>query len=101
PSAPFTSTLSLHDALPIFAAFLGAQDREVAGDLRPRIIDAITKDNRRFAPLVRLRQAAAVTQQGANRREQAGLALVGGGILEGGDRKSTRLNSSHDQISYA
>src|SRR2546427_6533537 len=31
----------------------------------------------------------------------SGLALAGGGGLLGLDRKSTRLNSSHSQISYA
>src|SRR2546427_6730204 len=60
-------TLSLHDALPIWAVF-GIEHRR--------------------------RLAGAVIQQVSRR-------VVGSGIPEGADRKSTRLNSSHSQISYA
>src|SRR3712207_7095642 len=46
------------------------------------------------------------TPVGEVRNDQAGDVLQGGRILEGGsehaaDRKSTRLNSSHANISYA
>src|SRR2546430_9224189 len=68
-------TLSLHDALPIFLS--RAQDR--AGGPGDRVgprrhLPVGTADGRRPA------------------RQPAG---------RGGDRKSTRLNSSHSQISYA
>src|SRR2546428_10033511 len=59
-------TLSLHDALPIFAVGTG-----VAGGLVHQLAVAVE----------------------AVRPENAGIMV--------GDRKSTRLNSSHDQISYA
>src|SRR2546430_3262162 len=67
-------TLSLHDALPICAPAIGtaASASVTANRNRERIID---------------------------------LLLVGGGVDRlwgsGPDRKSTRLNSSHSQISYA
>src|SRR2546428_6261929 len=39
---------------------------------------------------------------GANEKEVDPVRhLIGSAMLWGGDRKSTRLNSSHDQISYA
>src|SRR5947209_16459830 len=62
-------TLSLHDALPIFAAL--AQRLRHAADRCQRRAQLVAAD-----------------------REELGLGLVG-------DRKSTRLNSSHANISYA
>src|SRR3712207_8225478 len=67
-------TLSLHDALPISHAF------------RPQRL----LQRRAAAPLRRPREAA------HDRRENAHPAASGQG-----DRKSTRLNSSHANISYA
>src|SRR5689334_23810657 len=76
-------TLSLHDALPILG--LGQRGRELAG-----------------------------VEQRRQHRAELGVVELGGGILRevveadlrerdvgGGDRKSTRLNSSHSSISYA
>src|SRR5437868_12509215 len=71
-------TLSLHDALPIFLAVLaglGLIDEAVI------VIDH-----------------AAVDLTGIDRLEHGAVAPVGGEV---GDRKSTRLNSSHVSISYA
>src|SRR5206468_11673782 len=64
-------TLSLHDALPIYRGVLVG------------------------AP--ELLQAVAVVLLQPRQRIVAGTALFVAGV----DRKSTRLNSSHDQISYA
>src|SRR5690349_22725898 len=64
-------TLSLHDALPICAAACDAADRE-----------GVALDR-------------AVAHQGAERPGHCGAARAAG------DRKSTRLNSSHVEISYA
>src|SRR5688572_33197181 len=66
-------TLSLHDALPIFRD----GDRVVVGLVRPQTVD---RDGDR------LRGAA---------------HALGTLPAHGEDRKSTRLNSSHSQISYA
>src|SRR2546428_13152815 len=70
-------TLSLHDALPICAPFTGRRD-EGGLDRRRRLLDP---------------------------QHQIGEELVRALDLRGRerdrDRKSTRLNSSHDQISYA
>src|SRR5207245_11230527 len=84
------STLSLHDALPIFlAADLGDADQGVhPAQARPRFIRHDHHDPARSAFAVRLRhqhQPAAFADRGA----------------AAGDRKSTRLNSSHGSISYA
>src|SRR2546421_3995718 len=48
-------------------------------------------------------RAAPVTgrRRAGRNREGRGLPPRGGRTGGGGDRKSTRLNSSHDQISYA
>src|SRR3712207_7637856 len=74
-------TLSLHDALPISCRSLSALVRE-------RV-----EADRRSAVLAR----AAVR---VNRRELQELQLLGGGGGLDRDRKSTRLNSSHANISY-
>src|SRR3712207_8395655 len=81
-------TLSLHDALPISAADLRvprARRRAGPGDrgagLQPR--------------------AAVAATAGCDHRQLAALARRGHRFRESGDRKSTRLNSSHANISYA
>src|SRR2546430_17415153 len=66
-------TLSLHDALPI-CAWSGRHGRRHAG----RVVRAVGAGD-------------------PHRR----VASAGGPAPAGGDRKSTRLNSSHSQISYA
>src|SRR2546430_8036943 len=75
-------TLSLHDALPI------------SGGRRDSVAEA---GGRRAA----LRSAAVPPREpGADLREERPGAGRGGGV-RARDRKSTRLNSSHSQISYA
>src|SRR5690606_41754720 len=83
---PHIYTLSLHDALPICApGGAGARDRGGAGAGRARGAGAGDPPGRDpGAEGARLRPA------------RRGLAR-----LPGGDRKSTRLNSSHVKISYA
>src|SRR5690606_40345048 len=82
--------LSLHDALPILAA---GENSEVTV--------------RRGLVLVRPRLAGDVeemlgepSRRGVIADQQGGFGLLLDG-LHGGDRKSTRLNSSHVKISYA
>src|SRR2546421_6961119 len=70
-------TLSLHDALPILLHQLGGRG---SGTEQPA--DALLLQSRH----VRRRNDAAAGHQH---------------VVASGDRKSTRLNSSHDQISYA
>src|SRR5207253_11135263 len=76
PSTTETSTLSLHDALPIFPRQGGQRRRDPA---RQRPVPAAVRDR-----IVRPRRARG---DGMRRTGQ--------------DRKSTRLNSSHVAISYA
>src|SRR2546430_4924273 len=74
-------TLSLHDALPIYAVQHGW-----------------------IAPIVRASGAVAVGVALAiwgDHLVRRGMLRYGAAIIGGGDRKSTRLNSSHSQISYA
>src|SRR5438270_4194278 len=54
---------------------------ELGGTLQSEIIDTIPLNGRNFVNLLQLRPGVT--------------------IYPGGDRKSTRLNSSHSQISYA
>src|SRR2546430_12437215 len=67
-------TLSLHDALPIFDVRLGGHGDRLLG----RLVGGVLVD------------------QGPG--ADAGLGIV---VVDVEDRKSTRLNSSHSQISYA
>src|SRR3712207_6948254 len=71
-------TLSLHDALPIYKAGDGSH-----------VSDADTAERRRFL----FRQ---LPREGC-----AGQGPLHQPLLRGRDRKSTRLNSSHANISYA
>src|SRR5206468_11666334 len=101
PPPPALSTLSLHDALPISD---GGGPRASAA--RPAA-DARHADQggRRDA----LHAGAAAATRPAHRRGADDAAQISGRATRGApprgsdrvDRKSTRLNSSHDQISYA
>src|SRR2546427_2780257 len=69
-------TLSLHDALPISSQRAGQGRRQV------------DRDNRRHQ----------LQGSGVDAASDGGIGETVGSV---GDRKSTRLNSSHSQISYA
>src|SRR5205085_10985664 len=85
------STLSLHDALPISAAKLAPVGRMHAKTMPGSSLARAQWKNSRFAGLRH--------QDGRSRGVAAFEVLVRlHGVL---DRKSTRLNSSHSQISYA
>src|SRR2546430_8074191 len=75
-------TLSLHDALPISRRHLRRPGSQ-RGDLRRHAPQRLAKRRRRPLP------------EGREHRRAARPSL------QGADRKSTRLNSSHSQISYA
>src|SRR3712207_8809159 len=80
-------TLSLHDALPIWAVeHHGHEARAAAARLGDGVVDRPHVDVG-----ARIEVAAGVGHLACD--------LVG--RLGGGDRKSTRLNSSHANISYA
>src|SRR5206468_9655976 len=89
-SGPYT--LSLHDALPIF--------RTAAARFEPQATCRAV--GTRFAAAGKA--SAGISSRGAHRAQHSKQKGRAGRILEdvgGGDRKSTRLNSSHDQNSYA
>src|SRR3712207_9077956 len=78
-------TLSLHDALPICEVDQGHHDRALGG----------------AADLMRDQVGRDVLVIDGHEGERALAALGRGGDLLRSDRKSTRLNSSHANISYA
>src|SRR5690606_41956456 len=75
--------LSLHDALPICSGFRYAAFRLVGSDDRPEIITRLQSSD--FDTRLLVLTAAGPLQEND----------------DSGDRKSTRLNSSHVKISYA
>src|SRR5206468_10513208 len=82
PPTPQTSTLSLHDALPIYTL------------ARPSSSDLLHA--------LKLTNPRAVTEPNAHLDRDIPRRAVYARLWEEvKDRKSTRLNSSHDQISYA
>src|SRR5207248_10682950 len=98
PATTSTSTLSLHDALPISRAALLARRHEDRLLLRPRLQWELRHLGRRCSD----RRADAVDEH--RRGDDAANAGLGRRIradLVARDRKSTRLNSSHRTISYA
>src|SRR5699024_12781330 len=93
PSTPHLSTLSLHDALPIFP-LIAAPNGECAewkGSLAPR--DLLPRGARSSLP----RKGDEMTCTRPPNNTQATNHYG----ASSGDRKSTRLNSSHVSISYA
>src|SRR5206468_13055023 len=93
-------TLSLHDALPIYArVHVGATP---AGRNRLAALRKLAQELEELVLLVpRQRFEVVENQQGVRRFEQVDDEAGALGLRVFGDRKSTRLNSSHDQISYA
>src|SRR2546428_10344791 len=69
----------------------------VAADVRPPLPDDEPAHIVRIAGPDRRQEGAAVEQGEPVAVEAQHVGLLGAGV----DRKSTRLNSSHDQISYA
>src|SRR5206468_12592835 len=101
PAPPMSYTLSLHDALPISPALTGAfrWRRRPAGNGDPDPPNTTTETPTTPAPRI---TASPHHLTGADRiraRPPVTATTITGVAVT--DRKSTRLNSSHDQISYA
>src|SRR5204863_8538667 len=98
---PHLHTLSLHDALPIFSATQRRVAEQHAFDRLSLDLIEHRLDQRRLAG-----SRLANQQRQSARRRQAisqvaqGFPLPSGEVQESRDRKSTRLNSSHVEISY-
>src|SRR5688572_32480506 len=88
------ATLSLHDALPIFPRTLAIVGAAATGAQLASVFAA-------FGSSVTLLELAPRVVPGED--EDVSVALTAGFAANGieVDRKSTRLNSSHSQISYA
>src|SRR5206468_12958969 len=98
-SSPSLSyTLSLHDALPISRVVEG-RTLVVEDDIVAAVLSHLGDHERRRALLEALRHGL----RDVERHEGVEPAGLEGGQARAAlpDRKSTRLNSSHDQISYA
>src|SRR5206468_8083847 len=98
---PSIYTLSLHDALPIFA---GRGRRRLGWAMRTPRFDGRSVSRRREARVGKevmdaRRSDRYLPGHGVtwNRGKFASLPILA--FVREGDRKSTRLNSSHDQIS--
>src|SRR5206468_6472313 len=90
---------SLHDALPIFDAAGATACHAHERAQQRRLAHAVAAEER---------QGAAFAEGKADAVDDDGLGVAGAQVLDAQevrqgspDRKSTRLNSSHDQISYA
>src|SRR5207253_7086880 len=100
PPTPTPYTLSLHDALPISLARRECQPLHRTRLQEPQLIPGIVylirhgQTNSNVARLYAGRSAESLNEVG-RREVEALLPRLGG------DRKSTRLNSSHVAISYA
>src|SRR2546430_9136743 len=92
PAPPEISTLPLHDALPICHVLVDAAVLGHAGSEAHHLAQAID-DDELAVRMARDHHVEAVAAE-VHRRENLGDGA-------GRDRKSTRLNSSHSQISYA
>src|SRR5206468_11395247 len=92
-------TLSLHDALPIYVKChrLRVGEDVASSDFLPDVLDGLIDDGFRLAnfPVTEREHQFAIAAEVNPIRA----AEVNGDFPR--DRKSTRLNSSHDQISYA
>src|SRR5206468_11690821 len=86
PPPPPPYTLSLHDALPIFR-------RRASAGRRSR--------RRSTPPASRARPDSAAAGRALLSRSSHARSRARAARARRADRKSTRLNSSHDQISYA
>src|SRR5205085_11450187 len=86
--------LSLHDALPIYALLKSALGEKGAAELAATEAEVRAADG----DLGKLAGSRRTAYIGAVHTGSGNFVGTGG---SGGDRKSTRLNSSHSQISYA
>src|SRR5207248_11478199 len=89
PPPPVTYTLSLHDALPISAVVVGCIDEDKARGM------AVTRERKLE---VAERSYRLLTEKYGVAGEDIIFDAL---VFPVGDRKSTRLNSSHRTISYA
>src|SRR5206468_12926205 len=101
PAHPDIHTLSLHDALPIYGRRHLSREADDAG----RVLEASDRtghpDDRREADHEAPGEGDADEERRHERHHDASRREAQEAGMPRGDRKSTRLNSSHDQISYA
>src|SRR5206468_13134065 len=91
-------TLSLHDALPIYR---GLGSRRLSGHCSLIVNDLPFRIHALFSPSRQHSRDLASARSIAGRGGRAATLFADLTLAGRGDRKSTRLNSSHDQTSYA
>src|SRR5205085_11723838 len=94
PASTATYALSLHDALPISALVIG-------GGPIGLLIALVARARGASVLVVEPDEARRALAHELGFDALAADGDVGSAVGEAGDRKSTRLNSSHSQISYA
>src|SRR5206468_5207140 len=92
----YISPLSLHDALPISLRRCHNGSTTCGGCANCKMKQGALPDS--FRLLLNLRQPCSLT---SNRLRRSSNFAILPSVAFTSDRKSTRLNSSHDQISYA
>src|SRR5206468_11856947 len=99
PTPPYI--LSLHDALPIYveSAAITSLNVSLARSYQKECSSATPRSKRRCASA--RHDVGNVTRPSASRCPPCSWTACAGSPAAARDRKSTRLNSSHDQISYA
>src|SRR5690606_41603096 len=90
PAITYLYTLSLHDALPIYNLEKTVLDDKAAVIERAVLLQQITQ----IDTIIKIANLG-------NEQDVIPARSAGAGECQNGDRKSTRLNSSHVKISYA
>src|SRR5206468_7856973 len=94
-------SLSLHDALPIFLGISDYQNENYMSAIaRWKVLLPLLQPDSDVARSVRNEIADAEARRDGREPPQPEAAPAEAAGAQTADRKSTRLNSSHDQISY-
>src|SRR5207245_11148004 len=101
PVPPASSTLSLHDALPILASTYAYKERKNLANRFHFGEGLVGQCALEKKPILLTRVPADYIQISSGLGEAPPLNIIVLPVLFEGDRKSTRLNSSHGSISYA
>src|SRR5207253_7848643 len=98
---PLLSTLSLHDALPIYRRELRRDSFRDRGDVRRLVEDGLHHRAGHRLGVERQLAAERFVEHDPEREDvRARVERLAEGLLRRQDRKSTRLNSSHVATSY-
>src|SRR5207244_8016575 len=97
---PPLSTLSLHDALPI-SQTTAPTASDIVSTRSPVKTSLVLESLKKDSPFFTLSAIWCSTKRAARKKVMARIPFTGISFSHTTDRKSTRLNSSHQIISYA